>query len=104
MLYIRTQSGAQYHVNEKAEIIRLDMPGFQPSGQWLMRGLRHVKKTSLRIPFNEITRERLKEMDPTLYATGQFLYKNGKPQWTVDDYDHGTLRTWGDGVKIIQFI
>ena len=103
MLYIRTQSGQQYHVNEKGEIIRLDCR-FGPSSTWTMRGLRHVRKTNLFISFTEITPKLLHEMDPTLYATGQFLYKNGKPQWTIDDLDHGTRRTWGDGVQIIHFI
>jgi len=97
MLYIRTQQGHQYHVNEKGEIIRLDMPGFKPSGGWLFLGLQHVKKNWF-IPLSQLTPAMLQSLRP------QLLYKNGKPQWTARDRDHGTMREWGDGVAAIQFI
>ena len=99
MLNIKTPYGDCYKVNEKGEIIRLDQKDFKPSGQWIFRGLRHVKRTSEFIPFSSITPQLLQEIT--------LLYKNGKPQYTVEDLDHGTRRTWGNtayhGVKSIYF-
>jgi hypothetical protein len=88
MLYICTKYGNQYHVNDKAEITRLDQVGFQPSEQWHLLGIRHVKMTNLIIPFGDIPRW-LSENPP-------LLYKNGNPQWTIIDMDHGTPRIWGN--------
>jgi hypothetical protein len=31
------------------------------------------------------------------------LYKNGSPQYTIVDLDHGTRRYWGDGVISLYF-
>lgn len=96
MLNIVTPYGDRYKVNEKGEIFYSKI---NPSGQWIFRGLRHVKRTSEFIPFSSITSQLLQEIT--------LLYKNGKPQYTVEDLDHGTRRVWGNtayhGVKSIYF-
>jgi hypothetical protein len=88
MIYFRTKYGDQYHVNEKAEIIRLDQKDFKPSQDWQLLGLRHVKTTTMFIPFDSL--KFWLSHNPTL------LYKNGNPQYTIEDLDHGTRRTWGN--------
>ncbi len=80
-------NGDIYHITNNAEIIRTDIPGFKPSGQWLLKGIEHVKRNEF-IPFSSITKEKLENIT--------LLYKNGNPQWTVRDSDHGTTRTWGN--------
>ena len=97
MLQISTPYGDHYDVTDAGEIVRLDIPGFKPSGQWLFLGLQHVKRNEF-IPFHAITADSLKNLT--------LLYKNGKPQYTVRDKDHGTTRIWGNpkyhGVKYIN--
>ena len=103
MLNIHTPYGDHYKVNEKGEIIRQDIKGFTPSGQWKFLGLRHVKKTTLFIPFSELT----PNFSLEIIAGRPLRYKNGNPQWIVEDLDHGTRRTWGNthvhGVSEIYF-
>jgi hypothetical protein len=94
MLIIRTPYGRRYKVNAKGEFD--NGSGF--SGQWKMLGLSHVKRNEF-IPFQKLTKEMVNNIRTT--------WKNGKPQWTVRDLDHGTVREWGNtavhGVNGIWF-
>jgi len=92
---IATRRGDYYDIHDNGNIQRLDIPGFKPSGQWKFLGLHHVKRNEF-IPFESMTPERVKGLT--------LLYKNGKPQYTVMDLDHGTRRIWGNtGVRAIWF-
>ena len=95
MLIIYTPYGDVYKVNDKDEIAKRDSDF---SGKWLFLGLSHVKRNEF-IPTGRITRELLKSLELT--------YKNGNPQWTVRDLDHGTTGEWGNtrvhGVKGMYF-
>lgn len=94
MLYIRTKYGDEYHVTEpEGNIIRLDQPGFKPSGDWKLLGIQHVLRSQF-IPLNQLT-------DRTLLCL-PLRYKNGNPQYTVRDLDHGSTRVWGHGIVAIQ--
>lgn len=62
------------------------LEGADPSNQWKMLGLSHVKRSEF-IPFSQLA-----EKLPSL----TLLYKNGRPQYTVRDLDHGTKREWGN--------
>ena len=100
-LYIRTQSGHQYHVLDTGDIVRLDIEGFQPSGQWKMQGIRHCKRTRDVLTLGTIRRAfGPSEVWPT--KRPELLYKNGKPQWRMIDLDHGTTREWSDGITEIR--
>ena len=94
-MYLRTKCGDQYHILENGDIVRLDQKDFQPSGQWKMLGIHHVKRNEF-IPLNFI------EPD----ANFPWTYKNGNPQWTVVDVDRGTRRIWGntkyDGIETLR--
>ena len=98
MLNIITPYGNHYKVNDAGSIIRTDIKNFEPSGKWKLLGLSHVKRNYF-IPFKEITRELLNGFNP--------CWKNGNPQFTVRDLDHGTTREWGNtkyhGIKYIYF-
>jgi hypothetical protein len=98
MLNILTPYGDHYKVDNDGNIIRTDISGFKPSGDWKCLGLEHVKRNSF-IPFDEITKEFLEDFNP--------CWKNGNPQWTVRDLDHGTTRSWGNtkyhGIKKLWF-
>jgi hypothetical protein len=84
-LHIITPYGKEYLVNSKGEITQ---KGNEFSGQWLFSGIRHTKRTSTFIRFSDLTPERL--------ASIEWQFKNGSPQWTVQDKDHGTTRIWGN--------
>jgi len=90
ILDIRTPHGGSYRVREDGAISRRmdDGTWLAPSGQWTLRGIRHVKRTTEFIPFARLTERRLATLEPR--------FKNGKPQWTVCDRDHGTDREWGN--------
>lgn len=91
MLRISTPYGNTYTVSKEGYI--------NGSTKWIFKGLQHVKKSWF-IPFEKITPELLDKLNLT--------YKNGNPQFTVKDVDHGTTRTWGNtkhhGIKHISFI
>lgn len=95
-LYLRTPLGEQYHIHENGDIQRLDLyPSREPfsaSGQWKFLGITHVKRNEF-IPLATLWREIPGEVNGSSLS-----YKNGHPQWTVRDLDHGTVRTWGNTV------
>jgi len=88
VIHFSTPYGDHYDVTASGNIIRLDQPDFEPSGQWKLVGLRHVKRTTEFIRF-----ERIAEW---LKTKPELTFKNGKPQYTVVDYDHGSRRVWGN--------
>lgn len=62
--------------------------------KWKFLGLMHVKRTTWSIKAEEVVKlilEKGREAFPP--------YKNGNPQWTVLDLDHGTRRCWGNRSK-----
>ena len=93
-LYLRTPYGEQYHIYENGDIQRLDLypsnKPFTPSGQWKLLGVQHVKRNKF-IPL-----ARLITQLPDDLNGSSIRYNNGKPQWTVRDLDHGTIRVWGN--------
>jgi hypothetical protein len=94
-LYLRTPHGDQYHIHENGDIQRLDQhPSDQPwlnaSGQWKLLGVQHVKRNEF-IPLASLLTALPDELNGS-----SLRYKNGKPQWTVRDLDHGTTRVWGN--------
>ena len=97
VLNFSTPAGACYKVDANGCIISKDTPGM-PSGSWIFLGLTHVSKNVV-IPFNKITEKFLEDFNP--------CWKNGNPQYTVLDLDHGTTRMWGNtkyhGVRKIWF-
>lgn len=83
---LKTGYITQYHYDGRT-------PQF--SGGWKFSGLSHVKRNEF-IPLATIQRT------PAILDEIQLQYKNGKPQYTVRDLDHGTRRQWGDGVISIS--
>lgn len=98
MLNILTPYGNHYKVDSNGNIIRTDIKGFKPSKQWKFMGLSHVKRPDF-IPLSSLT--------PKFFDGFNTCWKNGNPQWTVRDWDHGTIREWGNtkyhGVERIWF-
>jgi hypothetical protein len=90
MLHILTPNGKHYKVDKDYNIIRTDIKGFKASGQWKLLGIASVRSMRMVVLAGEI-RSWLKRK-PSL------LYKNGHPQYTIVDYDHGTNRVWGNTV------
>jgi len=94
MLHFGTPYGDYYYVTKEGYIVR--HPNDTPSTKWVFLGLSHVKRRH-HIPRVALTPEFLKTFNP--------CWKNGKPQWTVMDLDHGTRGEWGNtsahGVKFI---
>jgi hypothetical protein len=99
MMQITTPYGDRYLINQSnGDITRTDISGFKPSGQWRMLGIEHVNRRDF-IPLKLLTPANVKKLT--------LLYKNGYPQYTVRDWDHGTVRVWGNthyhGIKSITF-
>lgn len=92
---ITKPTGDKYETDAKGNFIRSPNGLHRRQGDWVMLGLDHVKRCEF-VPFIQIP-ERLPTLD--------LLYKNGNPQWTVRDLDHGSTRVWGNtsyhGVKNI---
>lgn len=82
-----------FHILANGDIVRLDIPGFQPSGQWKFLGLSHARR-NLFVPFPKCFVEPL----PL-----PLNWKNDKAQWHVIDLDHGTRRGWGSPVGRLAF-
>jgi hypothetical protein len=89
-------------VNERDEIIRTDLKDFQPSGQWLFRGLMPRLRNG---PFGYSQDAARKAIDDgsILRHVGSLTYKNGTPKFLIADLDHGTYRWQGDGVVRAYF-
>lgn len=89
-IIITTPYGNKYEIDAEGRI--------NGSDNWRLKGIEHVKKSWF-IPIKDLTEKRLKELP--------LLYKNGNPQFTVRDLDHGTTRVWGNtkyhGIKSIYF-
>lgn len=85
LLIIYTPYGDRFKVNKKGELTQKDSSFY--GDRWLFLGLSHVKRNEF-IPFRDLTTDRIKSLS--------LLYKNGKPQYTVRDKDHGTVREWGN--------
>lgn len=89
-----------YAVNYLGQITKKSNIGtnYGFSDGWKIKGIEHVKKSWF-IPFNKMTKDFIKELP--------LRYKNGHPQFTVRDLDHGTTRTWGNtvyhGISQIRF-
>ena len=82
--------GEAYRVENDGQIVRLDMPDFIASKQWLMVGLVRVNSTRLAVSLRGITQQWL-DANP-------LRYKNGNPRYTIRDLDHGTIRDHGNTV------
>ncbi len=97
MLHISTPYLDYYKVDDKGRIINAN-DGCNGSDDWLFLGISHVKRNDF-IPFKHL--KKFLESKPNL------LWKNGNPQWTVRDLDHGTTREWGNtqyhGIKGLWF-
>ena len=96
-LVITTPYGNRYIVHVNGDIQLTDMV-HTPSGQWKLLGIQHVKRNEF-IPLADIP-ARLNDID--------LRYKNGNPQYTGVDLDHGSRRTWGNtkyhGIKTIYVV
>ena len=87
MLHIRTPAGKVYVVSAKGELAAVGVPY---SGDWLFLGLKHVRHNRV-IHINELTEDFIDEV-----FRFHLKYKNGNPQYTIIDNDHGTVRVWGN--------
>lgn len=88
----RYLTGQDYLVNNKGQLCKACNVGtaYGFSDGWKFLGIQHVKRRDF-IPFWA-----LKKWSAEDFETFQWCYKNGNPQWTVRDLDHGTTREWGN--------
>ena len=95
---LRTRYGDRYYIHSNGNIERTDMK-FAPSGQWKVIGIQHVKDSRY-VPFDRLS--------DFLASNPTMTYKNGNPQWTVRDFDHGSTRVWGNtkyhGISSIRVV
>ena len=100
-IILYTESSKSYLVNEKMEITQynsncaLDQHKF--SGQWIFKGL------VTRLHGNNLINAK-QLFEKTVIDDINFTFKNGNPRFTVLDIDHGTTRSWGDGIRSISII
>lgn len=87
-LHISTPYGNRYTIDSQGRFSRDDL--HSPfSDTWILKGIAHVRNTTFRIPLDELFK-------PGCIESLNLLYKNGHPQYTVIDIDHGTTRLWGN--------
>lgn len=96
LIGITTPYGDKYIIDSKGRIMTKNNRVF--SNTWIFRGIHHVRNIEF-IPFELLTAEYVAGLD--------LLYKNGNPQYTGCDKDHGTCRMWSSsiqhGIKSIIF-
>jgi hypothetical protein len=91
-----------YLVNFKGQLCRRanTKTAYGFDNGWKFLGIEHVKRNEF-IPF-----ERIKNWTTEQFKSFEWCYKNGNPQWTVRDLDHGSTRTWGNtkhhGIKYMR--
>jgi hypothetical protein len=101
-LYGQHLRSNDYLINNKGCICKREHIGtpYDFSGSWKLLGIEHVKRNHF------ISFEVLKTWTVEQFETFEWRYKNGNPQWTVRDLDHGTTRTWGNtkyhGIKYMR--
>jgi hypothetical protein len=97
-LEISTPYLNHYIVNQQGLITQYKGQKIPPqfSSGWRLLGLCRVDS-----PFHTIFT--LDELFTMNLETIQWKYKNGKPQYTVADLDHGTIRVWGN-ISLIRKI
>jgi hypothetical protein len=88
IIKLSTPYGDHYNIDLANGNIWQDRDEIEPSGQWKFAGFAHVKRNTF-ISLEKIQR------DPALLSHIK-TWKNGNPQWTVADIDHGTSRIWGN--------
>lgn len=98
LLELTKPTGDRYLIHAEGMIQRMDMP-FTPTKQWRLIGITLVTGGPM-IAYKNIT--------PEWLAKAELLYKNGKPRYTVVDFDHGSQRVWGNtehhGIKSLRFL
>lgn len=91
---IQTESLKYYDIHDNGNIERLDIK-HTPSNNWQCIGFRKIK------PFGYtgviITPADLLQRS----ENGRTTFKNGKGKYILVDYDHGTVREWGDHITAI---
>lgn len=86
---ISTPYGDRYLIHDNGDIECTDIPGFKPSEEWQMVALvSAVSNRRIYIAFDCLS--------DFLATTPDWLFKNGKPRYTVRDFDHGTIGEWGN--------
>lgn len=98
-LEIRLQSGLRLWIHDTGDIQRMDIP-HTPSGEWKMRGLRHVRRAQA-ITLSQLRRA-YGPSDVWPAPIPDLLFKNGKGQWLLADVDHGANRVMSDRVISIR--
>lgn len=81
-----------YEVEDTGEIGRPKI-NLKPSGKWHARALvrfSNFGQIVQRVPFEN--------WDQFVKQNVDWCYKNGKPRYFLEDWDHGTVRIQGQGV------
>lgn len=84
-LYLETEHGQRYIIHPNGDVERTDML-LEPSGQWKMVGIQRTGRSKI-IPLDLVTPE----------------WKNLRGSYHLVDFDHGTLRIWGETITNITF-
>jgi hypothetical protein len=96
--FLHDDRGEIYTLSAKGEIFGGPNHIKTPSGQWRAVQLQHVVKTTWRLDILHI----LSSSDGwNIYARHKW-FKNGKSQWYLIDFDHGSNRLWSRRVALSQ--
>ena len=97
--YQLTAGNETYRINKEGFISRKCVD-YKYSGQWKALALvRHHNNGSIKEAINFKDWLQLKP-----HFDDVRIYGNGKPQWYLQDLDHGTLRQWGNPVLRLDII
>ena len=108
-LLITTTSGQLYRIHENGNIERTDIEDFKPSGQWKVLRFdkwNGSKQFSLEEVFARAEENLFVEFASEARQNGEFILrnKNRTAKLFIRDNDHGSVRSWSDGIAKIQLI
>jgi hypothetical protein len=87
-----------YEITENGQICK-GPNNVQPSEHWKMLGI--IRRNNFGNVVESIGFDRLSKMSPNEINSIKWKYKNGKSRWTLRDFDHGTMREWGNGRNVV---
>lgn len=94
--YLHDDQGNTYNLDALGRIYGGPNKITSPSGSWIACRLQHVTRTRWTLDIVHV----LTTSDGWEIYKRHERFKNGKSQWYLIDYDHGSNRVWGSRVTL----
>lgn len=94
--YLHDEKNTAYRLDARGRIFGGPNKISSPSGEWRAVKLQHVTRTRWILDIVHV----LTTSDGWEIYKRHERFKNGKSQWRLIDYDHGSNRVWGSRVTL----